>query len=146
MQMKRFILIIAFILTIGIVIFSCKKDSTLAISGPNSISLSQYSTLETEKSSANWLSFSPSKGNSREGGAELTINCEANPEYEPRTAIIIYEDDKDWVSSTVVKTSKSETITLNIAANNTGVPRMGTIFSREKPEVSPLPSSKATDI
>lgn len=96
--MKKIIYAAMLLLGVNMALVSCQKAPYLTLNGQKSITFIDDGGTETisftcnrvwsVKSSESWLKVSLSQGEANEEGVSVTITCDANTTYDPRTATI----------------------------------------------------------
>ena len=114
--MKHYITILAFFIMASAVFNSCQKAPFLTINGKKNIVFKDIGGTETvtficnrewtTTSTESWLKISPSKGEANEDANMVSIICDQNTTYDPRTATI-----------TIFSEGLSETITVSQDTN-----------------------------
>lgn len=114
--MKRFLNILGIALALSIVAASCEKAPFLTLSTPKTISFTDQGGTQSITFTANrdwsvsssdsWCKVSPSSGNKAEGNITVTLTCEPNTTYDPRSTTL-----------TVRAEELSETITVTQDTN-----------------------------
>lgn len=109
--MKRVLYLISLAFCISLFI-SCQQAPMLSVSGPRSYTFTRDGGTQSFSFTCNrdwsisttegWISVSPSSGTASEEGITVTIKCNPNSTYDPRTATL-----------TVMAEDLAETITVN---------------------------------
>lgn len=114
--MKRLLNLLGIVLALSIVATSCEKAPFLTLSTPKTINFTDQGGTQSITFTANrdwsvsssdsWCKVSPSSGNKADGNITITLTCEPNTTYDPRSA-----------SLTVRVEELSETITVTQDTN-----------------------------
>lgn len=98
--MKRFLNILEIVLALSIIATSCEKEKApfLTLSTPKTIHFTDQGGTQSITFTANrdwsvssadsWCKVSPSSGNKAEGSITVTLTCEPNTTYDPRSATL----------------------------------------------------------
>lgn len=99
-DMKRFLNILEIVLALSIIATSCEKEKApfLTLSTPKTIHFTDQGGTQSITFTANrdwsvssadsWCKVSPSSGNKAEGSITVTLTCEPNTTYDPRSATL----------------------------------------------------------
>lgn len=97
-DMKRFLNILGIVLALSIVATSCEKAPFLTLSTPKTINFTDQGGTQSITFTANrdwsvsssdsWCKVSPSSGNKADGNITVTLTCEQNTTYDPRSATL----------------------------------------------------------
>ena len=96
--MKRFLNILGIVLALSIVASSCEKAPFLTLTTPRTINFTDQGGTQSITFTANrdwsvsssdsWCKVSPSSGNKADGNITITLTCEPNTTYDPRSATL----------------------------------------------------------
>ena len=97
-DMKRFLNILGIVLALSIVSTSCEKAPFLTLSTPKTINFTDQGGTQSITFTANrswsvsssdsWCKVSPSSGENTDGNITVTLTCEQNTTYDPRSATL----------------------------------------------------------
>ena len=97
-DMKRFLNIMGIVLALSFVATSCEKAPFLTLSTPKTINFTDQGGTQSITFTANrswsvsssdsWCKVSPSSGESTDGNITVTLTCEQNTTYDPRSATL----------------------------------------------------------
>lgn len=101
--MKRFLVILTSVLSFFTLVMSCQQAPMLSVSGPRSYTFtrdggSQSFTFTCNKdwsvsTTESWISVSPSSGSASDGETTVTLRCNPNTTYDPRTATLTIKEE-----------------------------------------------------